>query len=338
MRQADLFDAPAPEVLTGELVPAPASDRPQLEPSASATTGEPVNAATVYLASLQPGTSRYTMRHALGQLAETLSGHPIDPEQFPWGTVRYVHAAWLRAQLVNDGYAPATSKKILAALRRVIREAFRLGQTPPDEYHRLMTLEPVSGSSPPVGRALGAGELRALVEHCATDPLRGRRDTALLAVMYQGGLRRAEASSLNIENYDDATGTLTVVHGKGKKARLVYLDGGAAHAIREWIAERAATSGPLFVHLPHKNPPARLGVDGVHGVVISRAHAAGLAHFSAHSLRRSALSDLLDSGVDLATVQRYAGHASPSTTSLYDRRGERTKREAASKLHFPTSR
>ena len=69
-------------------------------------------------------------------------------------------------------------------------------------------------------------------------------------------------------------------------------------------------------------------------IVQKRDQQSGVESFSPHDFRRTFCNDLLDAGVDIVTVQKLAGHASPVTTAKYDRRREAVKRRAVQNLGF----
>ncbi len=298
--------------------------------------------AFVYLARLAPG-SRPTLEGALAAVARAIGGEGATIASFPWGELRYQHTAALRASLW-DRYAPATANKILAAVRGVLREAWRLRQIPADEYQRAIDVGAVRGSRPLRGRHLAAHEIRALFQQCAADPTAaGARDAALLGVLYGAGLRRAEVAALTVPDYSLSDGALTV-RGKGNKVRVAYLpgEGGAAQALSAWLSVRGTTADrdgrvPLFTRIYKGGTvtPYRVTPQAVLDVLRRRAERAGLQPFSPHDVRRTFIGDLLDARVDLATVQQMAGHAQVTTTARYDRRGERAKRAAADVLAVP---
>ena len=302
------------------------------------------NPAAVYLAALDEG-SRRTMRQALNTLAALLgvtsqqdgAGNNVTYLACPWGELRYPHTTALRAALAQR-YAPSTANKMLAALRRVLQEAWRLGLLGAEDYARARDLRPITGEKLPMGRGLSSGELAALLAVCTADRRpAGVRDAALIATLYSTLVRRSEVVAFSLEDYDAEQGALRVRHGKGRKARLTYLAPGAVAALGAWLAVRGSEPGPLFLPLT-KSGKATLRPmrpQAVAEVLARRATEAAVAAFSPHDLRRSGIGDLLDAGADIATVQRLAGHADPATTSRYDRRGERAKRRAAHLLHVP---
>jgi integrase len=307
------------EAASGVILPARPSEHP----------------AAVYLARLAPG-SRRTMRGALLTIAALLTDGAADCFALPWSALRYQHTAAVRAVLA-ERYAPATVNKHLAALRGVLKEAWRLGQMEAADYQRAVDLPGMRGGTLPRGRALTPGELRALFAACADGSPAGVRDAALLAVLYGGGLRRAEVVSLDMSDFLPEIGALTVRHGKGDKARIVYLTGGAQGAMATWLPVRGPDPGALFLpinkggRLTHR----RMTDQAILAMLRRRAIKAGVGHFSPHDLRRTFISDLLDAGADIATVQKLAGHASVATTGRYDRRGEHAKQRAAALLHVP---
>lgn len=252
----------------------------------------------------------------------------------PWHGLRYQHTAALRAALA-DRYAPASVNKALAALRGVLKEAWRLGLMGAEDYQRAADVAVVRGNTLPRGRALSRQELSRIIAVCARDGRpSGVRDAAMLALLYNAGLRRFEAVALMLSDYDPQTGALTVLRGKGNKTRIVYVANGAARALDAWIAVRGDEPGTLFL------PVDRYGHIHHHAMTDQalmmalrrRAKEAGVAAFSPHDLRRTMISDLLEAGVDIVTVQKLAGHSNVQTTAKYDRRGEETKRKAAGLL------
>lgn len=131
------------------------------------------------------------------------------------------------------------------------------------------------------------------------------------------------------------------MRGKGNKARSLLLAGGALAALQDWQIVRGDVAGPLFVPINKGGVLAldrRLTSQAIYDLLAKRGAAAKLADFSPHDLRRTFISDLLDKGADIATVQKLAGHAQVTTTARYDRRGERAKRKAVSLLHVPYTR
>ncbi len=215
----------------------------------------------VYLASLTPNT-RKTMEHSLIVITRILNGdrceHPgrvgrkrvmcefCDPLRIPWGALRREHTQALRAKLA-ERYERAGANTRLSALRGVLKEAWLLGQMDAELYHRAIEIKPVKGEKLPSGRHIKRRELQKLFNACAKDEsTAGRRDAAIIAVLYGGGLRRSEVVKLDRSDYDRDTGELRIRGAKGRRDRTAYASNGTVDALAEWLEVRGDEPGPLF--------------------------------------------------------------------------------------------
>lgn len=310
---------------------------------APAPAGPGADPYRAYLDTLGSAESRRTMRGCLDRIAQLLSGDPDTAgEGQPWHLLRYEHTSRLRAAMIDAGWSGAYVNKHLAALRRVLKEAWRLDLMAAEDYQRACDLQPVKASRLPVGQQVDAEALGAALYACDADPgPAGARDGAVLATLYSTGCRRSEIASMRLADYDRAERSIRIV-GKGNKERHVYVTEAAQARIDRWTAVRGLDAGALFCPINKAGRLRRAGtqLSGMTGQAIAdllmkRLIEAGQRRHTPHDFRRTFIGELLDAGVDLAITQSLVGHASPATTARYDRRPARRSREAVDRLQLP---
>jgi site-specific recombinase XerD len=153
----------------------------------------------------------------------------------------------------------------------------------------------------------------------------GRRDQALLEVLYGCGLRRGECSRLDVSDADLQRGALLVSNGKGKRDRLTPLAGRAAKALDSYLEEsrpeilKDPQEKALFLSCATATRGRRLSCSGLSRVVSRHAKAAGLPHVHPHALRHTCATHVLRGGADLKHVQELLGHKSIASTTIYTR-------------------
>lgn len=165
-----------------------------------------------------------------------------------------------------------------------------------------------------VPRAQSLQAVAALLAACADD-----RDRAVVWLMVGCGLRRAEVARACWEHYDPEGRTL-LVKGKGGHERFLPVPEAVSQALSR-VRARGAT-GPI---IRPKNHAGAISVEWVGARVARLMRDAGLKQapydgVSAHALRHTAASDVLDQCHDLRIVQAMLGHQHLSSTSIYLRR------------------
>ncbi|MEM8618303.1 MAG: site-specific tyrosine recombinase XerD [Actinomycetota bacterium] len=235
-----------------------------------------------------------------------------------------------RAELVefvdarrHSGVATSTLARQLAAIRMLHRflaiESYRSDDPTAD----------LEGVRVPTGlpKPLTEDEVERLLAAAAPNDPPGRRDLALLELLYATGARISEAVGLSIGDLDTEQ-RLVRLFGKGAKERIVPYGGSAARALDAWFEtdgrvafvperwRRRDDADAVFLN----QRGGRLSRQAAWNIVKQRAARAGLTgDLSPHVLRHSCATHLLDHGADLRIVQEMLGHASISTTQVYTR-------------------
>ena len=156
-------------------------------------------------------------------------------------------------------------------------------------------------------------EVAKLIESVLPKDERALRDRAILETFYSTGIRISELVGLDTEDID-FIGGIAKVMGKGKKERIVPIGDIAIRTIRNYLERRKKQSEVLFLNKNGK----RITTRGVRGIVEKYLRIAGIRQgVSAHTLRHSFATHLLNRGADLRSVQELLGHVNLSTTQIY---------------------
>ena len=176
--------------------------------------------------------------------------------------------------------------------------------------------------SPKLGRylpeVLSVEEVTSIINSVDISKWNGKRDRAVLEILYGCGLRVSEAVGLKISNVYLEEGFVRVV-GKGDKERIVPMGEMASEAVKEYLAARPEPASPQYDDILFLNRFGKaISRVALFSMVKRQAMAAGVnKEISPHTFRHSFATHLIENGADLRVVQEMLGHESILTTEIY---------------------
>lgn len=210
---------------------------------------------------------------------------------------------------------PASRRAYLSTIRVFCDWAVTEGYLPANPAAGLKVKEPRR-----IPRALPSPAVAHLLSVA-----RDRRARLLVQLMVNCGLRCVEVSRLDVDDYNKATATV-FIRGKADHERMLPVPEEAADELDSYLAAAGWLTGPI-VRAQGVDGGGRLSAQRISQIMTRMMWVSGLKHanydgVSAHALRHTAGSDVLEQSHDIRAVQEMLGHASISTTQIYLRRAD----------------
>lgn len=271
---------------------------------------------------LSPNTQksyRDTIRLLFRFVAERYS---TDPTRI---TVEQIDAVLLRrflAHLEDDrGNSIATRNQRLAALHSLFRFIGRLVPELVDHAAQIQAI-PLRRTAVPAMLYLDKHEIDAILATPDRRRAQGRRDYALLLLLYNTGARATEAAQLTVVDLALGGSPSVRFHGKGRKIRTCPLWSGTAKVLRDLLSARidAPPESSVFLNI-RGQPITRHGVHALVARTVAKVCETVPSlrgkPVSPHTIRHTTAVHLLRAGVDINTIRAWLGHVSLETTNRY---------------------
>jgi site-specific recombinase XerD len=269
---------------------------------------------TAVLNTLRSPESRRSYEHAMDQF---IAWYCSEPRL----ALNRVVVLRYRLYLESLSLAPTTINVRLAAIRRLAYEAADTGLLSPELVAGIRRVSGVKQLGYRVGNWLSLDQSSALLNNTPSETLRGKRDSAILALLLGCGLRRSELTSLDLEQIQQRDQHWVIVDlvGKGGRIRTVPIPAWAKLCLDRWVEAARITGGKLLRPV-RKNGDVwgrRLTQNVIWYTVKSCAARVGIGKLAPHDLRRSCARLCHSAGGEMEQIQFLLGHSSIQTTERY---------------------
>ena len=205
-----------------------------------------------------------------------------------------------------------------------------------EQWQKILSIKAVKTEKKTINYLTTEG-IKALLNQPDTTTPKGRRDLALLSLMYDTGARVQEIIDLTAESLRIETKPYTIkIFGKGRKTRIVPLLEEQVFILKRYMDENKLFENhrlkhPLFYNVRNE----KMTRQGVTWILKTYANLTKKEHpelipdvISCHSLRHSKAMHLLQAGANIVHLRDLLGHVSIQTTDVYARADSKLKREA----------
>jgi len=227
-----------------------------------------------------------------------------------------------KAQMIQQGLKEATVNRRLSALKSLVQFANKLG-------HCQWSLQEIQGEPVQAYRdttGIAPAGIKAMLAVPDRQTRSGKRDYAILRLLWDNALRRQEVVGANVADFDPQRRTLAIRgKGKGSQQTLISLSLPTNEAIAQWLAELqvldlSAPANPLFIALDPAHLGHRLTGTAIYQLVQTAAQSAGITKImSPHRIRHSAITAALDAtNGNVRKVQKLSRHKRLDTLMIYD--------------------
>lgn len=237
-----------------------------------------------------------------------------------------------KAHLLTKGLSEATTNRRIAAIKSLVQMGRKLG-------HCAYSLEDVKGEKVQSYRDTSGipPEIFKKVLALCGGNVQGKRDYAILRLLWDNALRRNEIVQCDISDFDPTGQTLTILgKGKGSQKQTIDLVPVTVQAIANWLEvhPNLSPNQPLFVALTPNYLGNRLTGESIRRMVDRLCYQAGVGkQMSPHRIRHSSITTALNvSGGDIRKVQKLSRHSKIETVLIYDDNRAKDQLELSHKI------
>ena len=270
-----------------------------------------------------PNTQR-TYARSLKDFCQTISGKPPSPQLIaeflqldrPTALKLVLH---YKSGLLKRGLAESTVNVRISAIKALVSYAQTVDKCiwslEEIKLEKVKTYRDTSGIS--------AEEFKKLFQVCDRTSFKGKRDYAILRLLWDNVLRRGEIHQCLVKDFDAATYTLKIYgKGNGNQQESISLSSQATEAIATWLSSRQTLKpkDPLFIAVDRAHFGHQLTPDGIYHLIrFQLAKKAGITKpFSPHRCRHSGITALLiANNGNIVETQKVSRHSKVETVMIY---------------------